>query len=146
MEVPLKCHWSAVGVKTANSHSHRPSLANSPTIHSRLAQNLIFLFKLCHHRPIQGICSLTRSFHDTGKWVFCNGADRQTDKQTTMATLWLNRPRGLIQLKFSFPWKLDFCSDTFWNFFSCAYLKDQQIMPYGIKIQFFQITICAEFT
>ena len=27
-------------------------------------------FKLCHHRPILGIRSLTRSLHDTRKWEF----------------------------------------------------------------------------
>ena len=31
-----------LGVKTANSHSHRPSLAKSPTIQSRLVQNKAF--------------------------------------------------------------------------------------------------------
>ena len=38
VEVPLKCKHP-----TANSHSHRPSPANSPTIHSTLVQNRTFL-------------------------------------------------------------------------------------------------------
>ena len=42
VEMPLKCHWSAFEVPTANSHSDRPSPANSPIIHSRLVQNCTF--------------------------------------------------------------------------------------------------------
>ena len=32
--------------------------------------------------PILGIHSLTKSLHDTKKWVFCKGTHRPTDKQT----------------------------------------------------------------
>ena len=48
IEVLLKCRWSAIEVPlkcqqpTANSHSHRPSPANSPIIHSRLVQKRTF--------------------------------------------------------------------------------------------------------
>ena len=50
-----------------------------------------FFWKSCNHRPILGIHSLTRGLHDLLKWVFRDGAGRQTDrqtcKQTDMATL-----------------------------------------------------------
>ena len=42
IEVLLKYRWTAVEVQTANSHNHRPSPANSPTIHSRLVQKHAF--------------------------------------------------------------------------------------------------------
>ena len=52
VEVLLKCRWSAFEVQTANSHSHRPSPANSPTVHSRLVQNRTFwLGSLVGSRP-----------------------------------------------------------------------------------------------
>ena len=53
----------------------------------------LFYWKLCHRRPILGLGSLTRGLPDNRKWVFCDGADRQTNIQTDMAILWLNRPR-----------------------------------------------------
>ena len=46
-------------------------------------------------RPILPIRPSTRSLQDTWKWVFRNGANRQTN----MATLWLTRPRGPSQWK-----------------------------------------------
>ena len=49
---------------------------------------------MCHCRPILAICPSTRSLQDTRKWVFWIVTDRKTNKQTNIATLWLNRPRG----------------------------------------------------
>ena len=73
VEVPLKFHWSAVEVQTANSNSHRPS----PTIHSRLVQNRRQkktepYFFYCIITGQLGINSLTRGLHNTWKWVFRN--------------------------------------------------------------------------
>ena len=81
VEVPLNYRWSAVEVQTANSHSERPSPAKSPTINNRRVQKCAFLQSrkktdppffgiLCHHRPILGMRSSTRSLHNTWKWVF----------------------------------------------------------------------------
>ena len=82
--------WSAIEVQLK---WHYP--AYSPNIHSRLVQNGAFS-KLCHHRPILGIRSLTRGLHDLQKWVFCD----DSDIQAVMATLWLTRPRGPSQWKY----------------------------------------------
>ena len=35
--------------------------------------------KLCHHRPKLGTGSLTRTFYDFRKWVFCDGPHKHTD-------------------------------------------------------------------
>ena len=81
--MPLKC-------KPPTDNSKRMRVFNN----LRDKMHAIFFFKLCQRRLILGIQSPTRSLH-TQQWVFCNGTDRQTD----MATLWPNRPRGPIQWK-----------------------------------------------
>ena len=52
-----------------------------------------FFFKLCHHRPILGIRSLTLSLHNTWKWLFWNGTDRLTARRTWQLYDWI-RPEG----------------------------------------------------
>ena len=75
-------------------------------------------FLLCDHRSIVWIHSSTRALHDTGKRVFCDGMDRQTDRHKNIATLWLNWPSGPIQWKLVYsPDRQAFINFRFnWNF------------------------------
>ena len=97
-------------VTNANSHSHRPSPANSPIICSRLVQDPkiskrfvshgLKKQKLCDRRPILVTGPLTKILQDTWNWVFCYGTDRQTHtnthRQTDSADSRLNWPRGRL--------------------------------------------------
>ena len=79
-EVPWKCRWSDIEVSlkckqpTANSHSHRPSLGNSPNIHSRSKTpclNILSLF----------IVLWPEVFTTPGSGCFAMTQKKQTDKQ-----------------------------------------------------------------
>ena len=111
-QVLWKCHWSAVDVplkcnKPTATSTDLPQLTPplSTVGWSKTArftnlggktQRILFLKIGSSHANIKKK-SLTRSLQHTRKWVFCNGANRQTNKQTDNATLWLNRSRGPIQ-------------------------------------------------
>ena len=67
---------------------------------------------MCHSWPILVIRSSTRGLHNLLKWVFCNVTDTQTNRQTDIETLWLNRPMGRFSENsepehkfFVYPWK-----------------------------------------
>ena len=66
--------------------------------------------------PILAIRPSTRSFFNLRKWVFCDGPHRQTNTQTNIATLWLNRPMcaDSCTAKMNSPFLGTF--DTFWHF------------------------------
>ena len=135
-EVPFKCRWSAVEVQTANSQQPQPHTFPMltpplPTVGwSKTARFLqswrkkfprFFCWKLCHPRPILGIRSSTRSLHNLQKFLISRWR-RQTNKQTDMATLWLDRPRGLIQWKVFSDNYFFICtlSSVFYSAVSCA--------------------------
>ena len=124
-EVPLKCHWSAVEVQRANSHSHRPSPANSPNIHSRLAGPKPGVLTISGNKA-STFFNTVSSKANIGNMFFNQKSPlhpevgvsqwrRQTNKQKDMATLWLNQPRGPIQWKIIFNGSLKYqlpCHDT----------------------------------
>ena len=90
-----------------------PSPCDSPIIHRRLANSRMApktpkswktpkknhrnrrRRKMCHCSTILAIRPLTRGLHDIQKRVFWIVTKRQTDTQTDMATLWLNRPSAV---------------------------------------------------
>ena len=89
-EVPLKCKQP-----TANSHSHLPLLnfTLSTVGWSKTGVSSIsrknrpsFFGKFCHHRPILGISSLTRGFHDSRMWVFGDVTNIHTDRHCDSMT------------------------------------------------------------
>ena len=49
-------------------------------------KHALCFWKICHHRPILGTCSLTKGLDNLCKWVFRDGADSQTNKQTKKQT------------------------------------------------------------
>ena len=63
---------------------HYPQLADQkPYILAILGPKGTFKKKIFHHpRPILGTQSLTKGLQDHQKWVFCDGADRQTHRRT----------------------------------------------------------------
>ena len=67
-KVPWKCCCSVVEVKTANSHSHRPSPANSPTIHSRLVQNCAFYLHWERKKHTPFYCFITGQYDKYVLW------------------------------------------------------------------------------
>ena len=102
----VRCHFSMVRchlshVTNANSHSHGPSRFCIPYYaqYGDAADHDQNQWKLCHCRPILGLCSLTRILPDTEKWVFCDGTATHT--HTDIPTLWLNWLTGPIQWKAS---------------------------------------------
>ena len=56
--------------------------------------------KKCHCMAILGGSDLTKSLHNLWERVFWIVTNTQTDTQTDMATLWLNRPSWADSLKF----------------------------------------------
>ena len=48
----------------------------------RCKNRLFLFFKLCHHRQLLWIYSLTRGLHDLRKRVFRDGTETETDTQT----------------------------------------------------------------
>ena len=97
----VACQLSPVA--NANSHNTRPSpYLNFPIIHSRLVHSRLVLSrlvkkiietertkKMCDRRPILAIRTSTRSLQATGKWVFCDGAHRQTHRRILQLVDWI---------------------------------------------------------
>ena len=98
--VPWKCHWSAIEVLlncrwSANRQQPTATATDLPLLTPPLStvgwsktahfnklgekRDSPFFWKLCHHRQILGICSLTRGLHVTRKWVFCDITNIHTD-------------------------------------------------------------------
>ena len=67
--------------------------------------NPFFFWKLCHHRPILGIYSLTRGLHDTRRWVFRDLTDTHTDRRTWRLYDW-HGPEGRVSENYSFMSRL----------------------------------------
>ena len=69
---------------------HSRAVPKPKKIEKREQNNQKEKLKLCYRRPMLAICPLTRGLHNLWEWAFCDGADRQRDRQK--ATLLLNRP------------------------------------------------------
>ena len=111
VEVPMKCHLSANRQKptatTMDLYLITPQLSTlgwSKTAHfNDLWQKWppTLFWKLFHHWPILGICSLTRCLNNTRMLVVRDDTHIHTYIhayiQTDIVTLWLTRPRGQNQ-------------------------------------------------
>ena len=105
----VTCHLSPA--TNANSCSHNPPPANSPTMQSSLVckdpknHSNLSQIKPSSTLPILAIHSLTRGLQSNGSVVFLRG------RQTDMATYRLNRPIGQCSEDLDFFFN---CTPNFW--------------------------------